>query len=268
MENRILPLAWLLLGLAELPAWAVQTREVRDGATVEAVIAAHEPTRIRIEGEKIIDVVGNIYSSSNCAPKSADASTPVPPGTAAAVNPAGQVTLACDLAKGEIYIQPVGTAAKPINLFISSATATYTLRLNRADVPADTIVISDKSARRQVKAANTGSAPPARSATFIRSLKSMLMFMVSEQVPDDVRMEERDEARLLWTEAEMKLIRQFEGRGLIGETYALSNISGAPLVLAEQEFDRDDGDVLAVAIDNLNLRPNESTRVYVIRAGE
>jgi len=94
------------------------------------------------------------------------------------------------------------------------------------------------------------------------------MFMASEQVPDDVRMEERDEARLLWAEADMKLIRQFEGRGLIGETYALKNITGAPLVLAEQEFDRDDGDVLAVAIDNLNLRPNESTRVYVIRAGE
>ncbi|MBW3512109.1 type-F conjugative transfer system secretin TraK [Janthinobacterium sp. NKUCC06_STL] len=268
MENRILPLAWLLVGLVDLPAWAVQTREVRDGATVEAVIAAHEPTRIRIEGEKIIDVVGNIHSSSNCAPKSPDASIPVPTGTAAAINPAGQVTLACDLAKGEIYIQPVGTAAKPINLFISSATATYTLRLNRADVPADTIVISDKSAKRQSKAANATGPAPARSAAFIRSLKSMLVFMATEQVPDDVRMEERNEVRLLWAESEMKLIREFDGRGFIGETYALKNISGVPLVLAEQEFDRDDGDVLAVAIENLNLRPNESTRVYVIRAGE
>jgi conjugal transfer pilus assembly protein TraK len=268
MENRILPLAWLLLGLAELPAGAVQTREVRDGATVEAVIAAHEPTRIRIEGEKIIDVVGNIYSSSNCALKSADTSTSVPSGTAAAVNPAGQVTLACDLAKGEIYVQPVGTATKAINLFVSSAKATYTLRLNRADVPADTIVITDKSAKRQSKAANATGPAPARSAAFIRSLKSMLVFMATEQVPDDVRMEERNEVRLLWAESEMKLIREFDGRGFIGETYALKNISGVPLVLAEQEFDRDDGDVLAVAIENLNLRPNESTRVYVIRAGE
>ena len=55
MKIRILPLMWLSLACVELPAGAVQTQEVRDGATIEAVISAREPTRIRIEGEKIVD---------------------------------------------------------------------------------------------------------------------------------------------------------------------------------------------------------------------
>jgi conjugal transfer pilus assembly protein TraK len=39
------------------------------------------------------------------------------------------------------------------------------------------------------------------------------------------------------------------------------------MVIAEQEFDRDEGKVLAVSIENHNLRPGESTTVYVIRQG-
>jgi conjugal transfer pilus assembly protein TraK len=39
------------------------------------------------------------------------------------------------------------------------------------------------------------------------------------------------------------------------------------MVLAEQEFDRESGTILAVAIENHNLRPGESTTVYVIRQG-
>ncbi|MCK7499558.1 MAG: type-F conjugative transfer system secretin TraK [Comamonadaceae bacterium] len=62
-------------------------------------------------------------------------------------------------------------------------------------------------------------------------------------------------------------MRLYEGRGLIGEKYLLTNVSAAPMVLAEQEFDREDGDVVAVAIENHNLRPGESTSVYVIRLG-
>jgi conjugal transfer pilus assembly protein TraK len=39
------------------------------------------------------------------------------------------------------------------------------------------------------------------------------------------------------------------------------------MVLAEQEFDRETGGVLAVAIENHNLRPGDSTTVFVIRQG-
>ena len=63
------------------------------------------------------------------------------------------------------------------------------------------------------------------------------------------------------------LVRLYEGRGLVGERYVLTNVSTQDMVLAEQEFDRERGGVLAVSIENHNLRPGESTSVYVIRQG-
>jgi conjugal transfer pilus assembly protein TraK len=39
------------------------------------------------------------------------------------------------------------------------------------------------------------------------------------------------------------------------------------MVVAEQEFDRDGGKIAGIAIEHHNLRPGESTSVYVIRRG-
>ena len=135
-------------------------------------------------------------------------------------------------------------------------------------MPADTIVIVDRSPKRPVSVVDASLPAAGKSASYVRNLKSMLVAMAADRAAADIQMEERDDVHLLWAESEMKLIRRFTGRSFRGETYLLKNISTAPLVLAEQEFDREDGNVLAVAIEYLNLRPNDSTRIYVIRAGE
>jgi conjugal transfer pilus assembly protein TraK len=250
---------------ASVPAHALQLLEARDGVTAEATVSLKEPTRIRIEGAAITDVFGNLYSSS-CGAPPAVAGAPGAPAQPA-VNPLGELVLECDRDKGEIYIRPVGTGTKPINLFISSATSTYTLLLRRADMPADTIVIRDKTPRQVQPASGATPGPAGRSPNHIRALKTMLVAMASDRVPPDVRVEELDRPVELFAEARFNLMRLYEGRGLIGEKYLLTNVSAAPMVLAEQEFDREDGDVVAVAIENHNLRPGESTSVYVIRLG-
>ena len=145
----------VLAALACTPAsHALQIVDARDGVAVEAILSIKEPTRIRIEGAPITDVFGNIHSSS-CGGMAVGASgspgSPVAP-LAPVVNPAGEIVVECDRDKGEIYVRPVATASdgsaaagKPVNLFISSAYATYTLILRRADTPADTILIRDRS---------------------------------------------------------------------------------------------------------------------------
>ena len=258
------PALWLL---EPQVASALQTVEASDGVSVEAVLSVKEPTRIRIDGAPITNVFGNIYSS-NCgssvgtsAPGVSPAAAPVP-----AVNPAGEIVLECDADRGEIYVRPVGGMGKPVNLFVSSAHATYTLLLRRSDTPADTIVIRDKTPR-QSRANGTLPVPDARQASHVRSLKAMLVAMSSDRVPSDIRVDEVNRPIQLWVEARFSLIRQFEGRGLIGERYLLTNISNQNMVLAEQEFDRETGGVLAVSIENHNLRPGDTTTVYVIREG-
>jgi conjugal transfer pilus assembly protein TraK len=256
--------------LASASTHALQLIEARDGVSVEAIVSVKEATRIRIDGAPITDVFGNIYSSNCGATPSVAAGTGPMAPTAPAINPGGEMVLECDRDKGEIYVRPVGDSTKPINLFVSSAYATYTLLLRRSDTPADTIVIRDKSPR-PISSAASGQGPLGPSANHIRALKTMLAAMASDRVPADVRVEEVNRPVQLWAEVKFSLMRRYEGRGLLGEKYLLQNVSNIVMVLAEQEFDREDspsgGGVAGVAIENHNLKPGETTNVFVIRRG-
>lgn len=255
--------------MAALPAQALQLVEASDGAAVEAILSIREPTRIRIEGASIADVFGNIHSSQ-CGTAAALPASPgmTPAGTGSSPpNPAGEIALTCDRDKGEIYVRPVGDSAKPINLFVASANATYTLLLRRSDTPADTIVIRDRTPK-ALKHAPSGQPPAGPSPNQVRAMKALLVAMASDRVPPDIRVEETRGTLPLWNEAQFSRVRQYEGRGLVGEKYLLQNISDAPMVLAEQEFDRAQGNVVGIAVEHHNLRSGESTSVYVIRRGE
>ena len=258
--------------MTAMPAQALQIVDASDGVSVEAILSIKEPTRIRIEGAPISDVFGNIYSS-HCGAATALPATPgiSPTGPMTSpTNPAGEIVLECDRDKGEIYVRPIGDSAKPINLFVSSANGTYTLLLRRSDTPADTIVIRDKTP----KAFRSATSPQAGSGTGagpspnpVRAMKALLVAMVSDRVPPDIQVEETHRTVSLWTEAQFSLLRQYEGRGLVGEKYLLRNIGNTVMVLAEPEFDRESGGIAGIAIEQHNLRPGESTSVYVIRRG-
>ena len=259
----------VLLLVSATPSHALQLVEASDGVSVEAVLSIKEPTRIRVDGSSITNVFGNIYST-NCGSAITNAA-PAQPGAApmpptGSINPAGEIVLECDVDKGEIYVRPVGGPGKPVNLFVSTQHATYTLLLRRSDTPADTIVIRDKTVRLS-RVEPGGASAAARTSQHVRSLKGMLVAMSSERAPADIRVEEVNRPIQLWQEAKFALVRQYEGRGLIGERYLLTNVSSQDMVLAEQEFDRERGNVLAISIENHNLRPGESTTVYVIRQG-
>lgn len=279
--RRILLVTALSFGLH---AHALQVVEASDGVAAEAIVSLKEPTRIRIEGTPITDVFGNIHSS-HCggspmpaaAPPASPGSPSATPGlsptgafSSPAVNPAGEVIVECDRDRGEIYIRPVGDAARPINLFVASASATYTLLLRRSDTPADTIVIRDRTPR-ALHPATAEAAPSGPAPNHVRTMKALLVAMASDRVPPDVRVEETSRPVQLWAEARLTLLRLYEGRGLSGEKYLLENVSAAPMVLAEQEFDRPNsragGEIAGVAIEHHSLRPGETTSVYVIRRG-
>ena len=260
-SNRDSACGWLLVAAlaAPLAAHAVQVVDVRDGAAVEALVSLREPTRVRIEGAAIREVFGNLQSTS-CGGNAPTAGLPAQQATTTSA----EVLVECDLGKGEIYLRPVGVPDKPINLFVSSPQATYTLLLRPVDRPADTIVLRDRTLPAASEAANVvrGAA-----ANPIRRLKGLLVAMASGQLPPDIRAEPVNRDVPLWAQVRFTFLERFEGRGLVGEKYLLENISSASMVLAEQEFDRESGNVAGIAIERHNLRPGESTSVYVIRRG-
>jgi len=265
----------IALAAGGLEAQALQTIDASDGASIEAILSIQEPTRIRIEGTPITDVFGNIHSSSCATPLAAPSLPGLAPGStspaaspaAPAINPAGEIVLECDRDKGEIYVRPVGDSKKPINLFVSSAKATYTLLLRRADTPADTIVIRDKSAKQRRTNSASLQAPTGNAASHVRALKALLVAMAGGRVPADIDVEEVGQAISLWREARFQLERIYRGRGFVGERYLLQNVSDTDMVLAEPEFDREAdeaGSVAGIAIKHHNLHPGERTQVFVI----
>lgn len=274
--RRILAITALAYGL---PAQALQMVEASDGVAAEAIVSLKEPTRLRIEGMPITDVFGNIHSSHcgalNAGPTPA-LTAPTPGGAlsghhSAPVNPAGDVIVACDRDKGEVYLRPVGNGTRPINLFVSSATATYTLLLRRADTPADTIVIRDRTPR-ALRAAGPEAASAGPAPNHVRTMKALLVAMATDRMPSDIRVEETQRPLQLWADTRFTLMRLYDGRGFVGEKYALQNTGVTAMVLAEQEFDRATsangaGEITGIAIEHHNLRPGESTSVYVLRRG-
>lgn len=261
-SNRDCITEWMLAAALASPltAHAEQVVDVRDGAVVEALVSLREPTRVRIEGSAIREVFGNLQSTS-CG-GSAPTVGMAPPTPA---NGNAEVLVECDLGKGEIYLRPVGVPDKPINLFVSSPQATYTLLLRPVDRPADTILLRDRALSVASEAANVvrGAA-----ANPIRRLKGLLVAMASGQLPPDIRAEPVNRDVPLWAQVRFTFLQRFEGRGLVGEHYALTNLGSEVIVLAEQEFDREAGQVAGVAIEHHNLRPGERTNVYVLRFGD
>ncbi|MEO3715620.1 type-F conjugative transfer system secretin TraK [Roseateles flavus] len=297
VRRRLVPGACVLVAAltgGHGPAMAMQVLDASDGASIEAILSIQEPTRIRIDGTVITEVFGNIHSSG-CAAEAVKTALPpaLPIGTVTAgaagatavagaanglppspwasgslINPMGELVIECDREKGEIYVRPIGEGKKPINLFVASAHGTYTLLLRPADTPADTIVIRDKAALQRRAEASAPALPPGTAASHVRGLKALLVAMASNRLARDIQVEDHAQPIILWREALFTLQRTYRVRGLIGERYRLQNVSDAPLVLAEQEFDHPDdsgSSVAAVAIEHHNLRPGDSTLVFVIR---
>lgn len=257
------------------PGHALQLIDAVDGVAAEAIMSIKEPTRIRIEGTPITDVFGSVYSSHCASPSTATNASVSGVGTVntapltAPVNPQGEVVVECDRDKGEIYVRPVGTTSKPVNLFIASASATYTLLLHRSDTPADTIVIRDRSQRLAAAASAHQQPPPSPAAAPapIKAMKALLLAMATGQVHTDYQAQDMHRPIQLRPAVRFTQVSQYQGRHLIGEKYLLHNAGTESITLTEQAFDRDDAAVIGVAIEQHSVAPGASTTVYVMRRG-
>ena len=218
---------------------ALQVLDAQDGVSVAAKLSQKEPTRIKVEGAAISEVFGNVWQDKT--------------------NPAGEVIVETDPAKGELYVRPVSvTATKPINLFVSTAHATYTLLLQPVDMPADTIVLRDRTSRAARSATSPGTAP-----TYVRALTSLLTAMANEAPSPDMRVEDTLLDVRLWQATRFTLLRRYESPGLIGERYRLTNLGETALALESRWFAKDG--VLGIAVEQTMLEPQASTHVFVLR---
>ncbi|MCZ2150315.1 MAG: type-F conjugative transfer system secretin TraK [Bryobacterales bacterium] len=214
-----------ILLLASLDAVAAQVLQGRPDDTLAAGLSRSEPTLIRIEGHRIRRVFGA----------------------------EGDFDVKADKDAGTAFVKP--TTDKPaFSAYVADdAGRTWKLLLSLTDGPADSIVIKGRGGESAGKR-------PGKDSTRNLEIKRVVLALDADGETD---MESRTANELvpLWKEALFVLVKIVQGP-LRGEKYQLSNASDKPMVIDERELYR--RGVVAVSVEKSELKPAETTAVYVI----
>ena len=216
-------------------AFALQVIDPVEGVNAFVKISAKETTRLAVENGKIASLIMSD----------------------------GDLFVEKDADRGQIFIRPL-VLNKPINARVLLASgATYNLVMQAVDVPQEDVIIRDSlTADRGDKgsSAKFGRSP---STPMAKSVRNLVVAMAQETPPTNVDVRPVNQEMALWEGSKFVLVSTYVDRGMVGEKYRLTNVSASQIRLVEQELYRKG--VIAVAIENMQLDPRQSTNIYVIR---
>lgn len=163
----------------------------------------------------------------------------------------GDFTVTPDKEAGIAYLKPI-TDKKAFSVFVSDeAGRTWKLLLSVVDGPSDSIIIKGRQEAR---------VGPKRDTVRNQAIKKVVLALASEE-NGDLEVREVNEIVPLWEEALFVLVKVVDG-AFIGEKYLLTNVSNKPMYIDERELYR--RGVVAISIEKPELKPSETTAVYVI----
>ena len=215
------------------PARALQIVEAIEGQTVLAKISARELTRITIERARVRAVTGL----------------------------EGQLLLEKDDHTGSVYVRPTDTS-RPVNVFVTARLGPH---LRARPAARGHARRHDRAPRSHAARGERGERPRALRRPR-EAVKSMVVALATGELVPDLDLREVGREIALWREARFFLERSYVGRRIVGDRYRLTNISPAPMRIAEAELFKPG--VLGIAVERLELAPGESTSVYVVRERE
>ena len=197
----------------------------RPDDTLAATLSRAEPTLIRVEGHRIRRVFG------------AEGDFDVKP----------------DKEAGTAFVKPM-TDKPAFSAYVADdAGRTWKLLLSATDGPADSIVIKGKMLEPSDKRSGKDTARD-------QAIKRVLLALYADG-ETDLDSRTANDLVPLWKESLFVLVKIVEGP-LKGEMYRLTNLSAKPMAIDERELYR--RGVVAVSVEKPELKPAETTAVYVI----
>jgi len=227
-----------LSSLLPLAAVSQEVVDASDGRPRTVVISAKELSRIAVEGGRIVSFIVD--------PQDLDYKE--------------------EPALGQVFVVP--KRLKPISAFIvTDSNTTHALLLEPRDVPIQTVLIREQ---RRNKAPDNDARPVSRqsverASSYDAALKRLVLSMARNERPAEFTVQDVNTLVPLWREVRFVLTSVYRGRSLTGEFYKLTNISNAPIRIAEQELFKEG--VSAVSVELHDLAPGQTTDVFVIRGG-
>lgn len=163
----------------------------------------------------------------------------------------GDFTVVPDNDTGAAFIKPM-TDKPSFSVFVTDEEGrTWKLLLAVTGGPADTIVI---------KGTGSSSTPKGKDLPRNQAIKETIAALNS----NDGSATDKYEPIPLWRESDFVLVRVVD-TPLRGEKYLLTNKSSDKMIIDERELYKKG--VLAIAIEQPELAPGESTEVYVVMEG-
>lgn len=224
---------FVFFGLISAAALAAQQLSVEDGKSYSIKVSANELTRIVVKQGRIAKAWANTNAWR----------------------------LEPDKSSGEIFVRGVSTPRKAFSFFIKDSFGnTYTLVAQPFDVPSETVELEPKTR----KLAGDAAQEARSSQSYVGGLKVLLRDLASGNTKSYFCKESGEEVPL-WNEAKINLLTQCDNGFLQGDVYLLNNVSSGDMVLSEKEFAHFGRDVRAVALEHLQLKAGQGTRLYIVR---
>ncbi len=225
------------LALASLNAHALQTVEPVEGHNSFIKISAKETTRIAVEGGKIRSLLATD----------------------------GELTVEKDEERGQLFIRPT-ILSKPINVrLITGSGATYNFVMQAVDIPQEDVIIREPFAARSDRAGGRdGKSGKGAAGGMAKSVRGLVAAMALEEAPSSIEMRQTSQEFALWENTRFVMTGVYSERELVGEKFRLTNTGTTTIRLVEQELYRKG--VVAVAIENMQLDPGQTTNIYVVRS--
>lgn len=226
-------LLFLTLGCVNT-TYAIQNIKMKDGATATVIFSEKEMTRIAAKGS----VPLSIWTVDN------------------------QMDSTQDDVTGDWFVTPMNPNKKTFSFFVQDENgATMTVIANLQDVPSETIIFEGAKLRTNYDEMSTNSDNS-------DSRKSVIRNMIRAMANNDERsylVSELKEKVPLWREVDLVSIKAYETSKFIGTVYILKNISNETMNLGEEEFMDFGASVVAVGLSNNQVKPQDTTYLYVIR---
>jgi len=235
--NVVLVLA-IILAYSLGAANAAQEYDVEDGDIIKVTISKTDLSRLVIGGEGRLD---RVWSRD------------------------GYLDLEADVVHGEAFFRAKPGTPNVFSFFVKDDFGnTYTVTALQKHVPSQTILLNPKNSTGKNLPINKNVMPQPMKKTVNSLFRAMFL---NENINGYLK-EDNNEPVHLWLETMISMKQVYRGRQYRGEVYEISNVSDSPVEFHETEFFDFGESVVAVGLEQHNLKPQSKTRIFVVRREE
>jgi len=219
----------LLLFIANT-SFALQIKDVQEGAEIQANVSAHDLSRIKLKGDRIISAKANI----------------------------GDVNISYEESTGDIFIRPAASNySRIINLFLVSREGyTYKLLLTPKFIPSAQIVLQNSEIATEVNEKQ-------KKDGYKQSIIALYKAMAKSAPLEGYKIKYKNKKKFLAKGFKSKLIAEYSSPLYKGYVYEIESRKKDSIILKESDFFSPG--VSAIKLERFYLEKGDVVKLFIVK---